>query len=148
MIKVIIGFLGMFGLIFNASGMSMWTNAPSIAIVCGVIVFGLLASGKNVLNGIVYVSTLLFEKKTDLASLKEAKNSLEEAGRLAMAGGIIGVLIGLVNMLMHMDDPAALGPAMSMCLLTALYGTFFKYVIFRPLACIAEDRAKQLDENI
>ena len=64
-----------------------------------------------------------------------------------MAGGIIGVLIGLVNMLMHMDDPAALGPAMSMCLLTALYGTYFKYIILRPLACIAEDRAKQLDEN-
>ena len=72
---------------------------------------------------------------------------MEEAGRLAIAGGIIGVLIGLVNMLMHMDDPAALGPAMSMCLLPALYGTYFKYIILRPLACIAEDRAKQLDEN-
>ena len=148
MIKVIIGFIGMLGLIFNASGLSMWTDAPSIAIVCGVIVFGLLASGKNVLNGIVYVSTLLFEKKTDLASLKEAQNTLEEAGRLAIAGGIIGVLIGLVHILMNLEDPAALGPAMAMCLLTALYGTFFKYILFRPLACIAEDRAKQLDENI
>ena len=91
---------------------------------------------------------VLFKKQADLESLEEAQNSLEEAGRLAMAGGIIGVLIGLVNMLMHMDDPAALGPAMSMCLLTALYGTFSKYIILRPLACIAEDRAKQLDENI
>ena len=59
----------------------------------------------------------------------------------------MGVLIGLVNMLVHMDDPAALGPAMSMCLLTALYGTYFKYIIFRPLACILEDRTTQLEEN-
>jgi len=46
-----------------------------------------------------------------------------------------------------MDDPAGLGPAMAMCLSTALYGTFFKYIILRPLACILEDRGKQLDEN-
>ena len=88
---------------------------------------------------------VLFKKQADLASLKEAQNTLEEAGRLAIAGGIIGVLIGLVNMLMHMDDPAALGPAMSMCLLTALYGATFKYLIFDRIICILEDRAKQLD---
>jgi len=139
-IKVIIGFLGMFGLIFQASGFAMWTDTASLAIVVGVMFFGLHASRKKLTSDMV-----LFKKKADLASLKEAKNSLEEAGRLAMAGGIIGVLIGLVNMLMHMDDPAALGPAMSMCLLTALYGATFKYLIFDRIICILEDRAKQLD---
>jgi len=102
-IKVIIGFLGMSALIFQASGLEMWLDAPSLLIVVGVMFFGLLASGKKLTSDMV-----LFKKQADLASLKEAKNSLEEAGRLAMAGGIIGVLIGLVNMLMHMDDPAHL----------------------------------------
>ncbi len=46
MIKIIIGFLGMFGLIFQASGIAMWGDVASLAIVGGVIVFGLLASGK------------------------------------------------------------------------------------------------------
>ena len=140
MIKVIIGFIGMLGLIFNATGIKMWLDVPSLSCVVGVMFFGLLASGKKLTSDMV-----LFKKKADLASLKEAKNSLEEAGRLAMAGGIIGVLIGLVNMLMHMDDPAALGPAMSMCLLTALYGATFKYLIFDRIICILENRTKQLD---
>ena len=39
-----------------------------------------------------------------------------------------------MNMLLAMDDPAALGPAMSMCLLTTLYGAFFAQVIFSPMA--------------
>ena len=141
MIKVIIGFLGMFGLIFQASGFAMWLDAASLAIVGGVIVFGLLASGKDITSTI----SAIFKKQTDIASLREAQSTLKEAGSLGIAGGIIGVLIGLVNMLMHMDDPAALGPAMSMCLLTALYGATFKYLIFDRIICILEDRAKQLD---
>ena len=141
MIKVIIGFLGMFGLIFNASGLMMWTDIASMAIVVGVIVFGLLASGKDIPSTI----SAIFKKQTDIASLREAQSTLKEAGSLGMAGGIIGVLIGAVNMLMHMDDPAALGPAMSMCLLTALYGATFKYLIFDRIICNLENRAKQLD---
>ena len=39
-----------------------------------------------------------------------------------IACGWVGVLIGLVLMLKHLDDPAAIGPAMAICLLTALYG--------------------------
>ena len=141
MIKVIIGFLGMFGLIFNASGLMMWTDIASMAIVVGVIVFGLLASGKDIPSTI----SAIFKKQTDIASLREAQYTLKEAGSLGIAGGIIGVLIGLVNILMHIDDPAALGPAMSMCLLTALYGTTFKYLIFDRIICNLENRAKQLD---
>ena len=145
MIKVIIGFLGMFGLIFNASGLMMWTDIASMAIVVGVIVFGLLASGKDIPSTI----SAIFKKQTDIASLREAQSTLKEAGSLGMAGGIIGVLIGAVNMLLHMKDlmenPAPLGPALSMCLLTALYGATFKYLIFDRIICILEDRAKQLD---
>ena len=133
--------VGMFGLIFQASGFAMWTDAASLAIVVGVMIFGLLASGKDITSTI----SAIFKKQTDIASLREAQSTLKEAGSLGMAGGIIGVLIGLVNMLMHMDDPAALGPAMSMCLLTALYGATFKYLIFDRIICILEDRAKQLD---
>ena len=38
--------------------------------------------------------------------------------------GMIGTLIGLVNMLQNMDDPSAIGPAMAVALLTTLYGSF------------------------
>ena len=141
MIKVIVGFLVMFGLVVQASGIAMWGNISSWVIVFGMILGGLLASGKDITSTI----SAIFKKQTDIASLREAQSTLKEAGRLGIAGGIIGVLIGLVNMLMHMDDPAALGPAMSMCLLTALYGATFKYLIFDRIICILENRTKQLD---
>ena len=36
---------------------------------------------------------------------------------------MIGTLIGLVDMLYHMDDPSTLGPAMAVALITTLYGS-------------------------
>ena len=43
-------------------------------------------------------------------------------GRMAPAMGMIGTLIGLVQMLANMSDPASIGPAMAIALLTTLYG--------------------------
>ncbi|MCK5889644.1 MAG: MotA/TolQ/ExbB proton channel family protein [Methylococcales bacterium] len=43
-------------------------------------------------------------------------------GDLAPAMGMIGTLIGLVQMLANMADPASIGPAMAVALLTTLYG--------------------------
>ena len=50
-----------------------------------------------------------------------------------IACGWVGVLIGLVLMLSHMDDPAAIGPAMAICLLTAFYGILIGYFFFLPI---------------
>jgi len=43
-------------------------------------------------------------------------------GDIAPAMGMIGTLIGLVQMLANMDDPKSIGPAMAVALLTTLYG--------------------------
>ncbi len=50
------------------------------------------------------------------------------------AFGMIGTLIGLVNMLQEMDDPSAIGPAMAVALLTTLYGSFLANVFFFPVS--------------
>ena len=42
-------------------------------------------------------------------------------------------MIGLVLMLANLDDPAKIGPAMAVCLLTVLYGTILKYFIYAPI---------------
>lgn len=52
---------------------------------------------------------------------------------IAPAMGMIGTLIGLVQMLGNMEDPKAIGPAMAVALLTTLYGAFFANVIFGPI---------------
>ena len=48
--------------------------------------------------------------------------------------GMIGTLIGLVQMLGTLDDPGAIGPAMAVALLTTLYGAILAFLMFGPLA--------------
>lgn len=52
----------------------------------------------------------------------------------APAFGMVGTLIGLVNMLQQMDDPDAIGPAMAVALLTTLYGSMLANIFFIPMA--------------
>jgi len=55
-------------------------------------------------------------------------------GNYAPAMGMTGTLIGLVQMLMTMNDPSSIGPAMSVALVTTFYGVILAYLLFLPLA--------------
>lgn len=55
-------------------------------------------------------------------------------GDAAPAMGMIGTLIGLVQMLSNMDDPKAIGPAMAVALLTTLYGAIIANAVALPIA--------------
>ena len=55
-------------------------------------------------------------------------------GDVAPAMGMIGTLIGLVQMLSAMDDPKAIGPAMAVALLTTLYGAMLANMVALPIA--------------
>lgn len=55
-------------------------------------------------------------------------------GDTAPAMGMIGTLIGLVQMLSNMSDPKAIGPAMAVALLTTLYGAIIANAIALPMA--------------
>ena len=55
-------------------------------------------------------------------------------GDVAPAMGMIGTLIGLVQMLSAMDDPKSIGPAMAVALLTTLYGAILANMVFLPIA--------------
>lgn len=55
-------------------------------------------------------------------------------GDVGPAMGMIGTLIGLVQMLSSMDDPKQIGPAMAVALLTTLYGAILANVIAIPIA--------------
>jgi len=59
---------------------------------------------------------------------------LERMGDTAPAFGMIGTLVGLILMLQQMDDPAAIGPAMAVALLTTLYGAIIAQVVCMPIA--------------
>ena len=51
----------------------------------------------------------------------------------AVASGMLGTLIGLVQMLRHLDDPTVIGPAMAVALLTLLYGVLLGELCLRSM---------------
>ncbi|MCD6319828.1 MAG: MotA/TolQ/ExbB proton channel family protein [Candidatus Desulfofervidaceae bacterium] len=55
-------------------------------------------------------------------------------GAFAPAMGMIGTLIGLVQMLQNMSDPSSIGPAMAVALITTFYGAVLANVIFLPIS--------------
>ncbi|AEH44196.1 MotA/TolQ/ExbB proton channel [Thermodesulfatator indicus DSM 15286] len=66
---------------------------------------------------------------------------------LAPAFGMIGTLIGLVQMLANMSDPKSIGPSMAVALLTTLYGAVLANLIFMPIANKLELRSQEEQLN-
>lgn len=64
-------------------------------------------------------------------------------GTYAPALGMIGTLIGLVQMLQTLDDPGAIGPAMAVALLTTFYGSIMANIMCLPLAGKLRARSKE-----
>jgi chemotaxis protein MotA len=58
----------------------------------------------------------------------------EQFAALAPAYGMIGTLIGLIQMLKNLNDPSTLGPAMAVALITTLYGALMANALGGPIA--------------
>ena len=76
--------------------------------------------------------------ETELASVEERhKDKIgfwDGLGAMGPAWGMIGTLIGLVDMLYHMDNVATLGPAMAVALITTFYGSVLANAICTPVS--------------
>lgn len=64
----------------------------------------------------------------------------------APAFGMIGTLIGLVQMLARLDDPKAIGPAMAVAIITTFYGSVLANLLFLPIA--GKLNARTLQETL
>ena len=78
----------------------------------------------------------LLSKDINLTIERHTKGSdmFKAMATYAPAMGMIGTLIGLVQMLSNMSDPAAIGPAMAVALLTTLYGAVIANAFASPLS--------------
>jgi chemotaxis protein MotA len=76
--------------------------------------------------------------ETELAFIKErhadSRIILDSMASYSPAFGMIGTLIGLINMLENLTDMEALGPNMAVALVTTFYGTMLANLVFSPLS--------------
>lgn len=66
-------------------------------------------------------------------------------GEMAPAYGMIGTLIGLVIMLVDLEDPSKIGQGMATALITTFYGALMANLVFIP---IASNLSEQTDEEL
>ncbi|MBB3061272.1 MotA/TolQ/ExbB proton channel family protein [Microbulbifer rhizosphaerae] len=108
-----------------------------------------LREGKEItgelLNDIIYMirQKLFYEEIEDfvgnrIATIfmgrKTAAALLNKGAKVAPALGLLGTVIGLIEVLQSLDDPASIGPAMSLALMTTAFGSVLGSLVFTPLA--------------
>jgi chemotaxis protein MotA len=74
---------------------------------------------------------------------KQGQDILKTAAEFAPAFGMIGTLIGLIQMLQVLDDPSAIGGGMAVALVTSFWGAFLANTIFLPLAGKLKNRSNE-----
>ena len=68
-------------------------------------------------------------------------------GEVAPAMGMIGTLIGLIQMLGNMSDPKSIGPAMAIALLTTMYGAILANCFCIPISQKLGNRSETESAN-
>jgi len=82
----------------------------------------------------VVKQTMVNDMKLTIDRHELGQKIFKAIGEVAPAMGMIGTLIGLVQMLANMDDPKTIGPAMAIALLTTLYGAAIANVFALPIS--------------
>lgn len=90
------------------------------------------------------IMTLQIEINSLVQRHEAGHNIFKFMGASAPAMGMIGTLIGLVQMLRTMSDPSTIGPSMAVALLTTFYGAVLAFLVFNP---IAENLAGKTDQE-
>lgn len=76
------------------------------------------------------------------------KNIFKGLGASAPAFGMIGTLIGVIQMMASMSDPSQIGLAMAVALLTTFYGALLANLVFLPIADKLTDLKKPVGEGV
>jgi len=87
--------------------------------------------------------TLRFEISAMRKRHAVAQDVFKKMAVFAPGFGMIGTLIGLVQMLTRLEDPSAIGPAMAVAILTTFYGALLGNLVFQPTAGKLKSRSQQ-----
>lgn len=77
---------------------------------------------------------------------KKGTDVLNSIATYAPAMGMVGTLIGLVQMLQSMSDPSSIGPAMAVALITTFYGALIANLFAAPMA--GKLAARSVEESL
>jgi len=110
----------------------MFFDVPSIIIVLGFDAGALLVSGG--FSDFSLGLKAIFKKKIKAtkAEIQRAADSFELMFKCSIGGGIIGLVMGLVMMLVNLNDMKHIGPYLAVAIITVFYGLILSYLFFLP----------------
>lgn len=91
-------------------------------------------------------ATMEKDRDQTYTEMDEAQKIYRSIGDCAPAFGMIGTLLGMVNMFANMTDPSKLGPIMAMALIATLYGAVVANMVCMPIA--DKVHVKMVEEDI
>ena len=86
--------------------------------------------------------------RRDLEGFRLAERTFSSLGDFAPAMGMIGTVIGLIQLLANMRDFEKLGPGMAIALLTTFYGLMLGHLLYLPLAKMVASRGAERSETL
>jgi len=117
-------------------------GAPTASVAKGL---RLVADGTDTATLQTILAT---EQRTIEEYHRVGQKIFNEMGKFAPAFGMIGTLVGLVQMLAGLDDPSTIGPKMAVALLTTFYGALLANLLFLPMVTKLERRLKIETSNL
>src|SRR5438477_356570 len=104
-----------------------------------------IMTGVGLVTGIIVIATMMLLGGDVGMFVSEHAVIIIVGGSIAPAFGMIGTLIGMVQMFANMTDPSKLGPFMATALLATLYGALVANLFCLPIA--DKLHGKLLDEE-
>jgi flagellar motor component MotA len=125
------------------TGGSVWPylDVPSIIIV-GIFPF-LFVSILFGFKDMGFAFSVLIRKETEKEKLIKALNFFKIYGRITWIAGYIAVLIGVIAILVYLEDKTALGPNMAVALISMLYSGIINVVIIIPFKAFIKKQLKE-----
>ena len=119
-------------------GLFTLLNPTSLLLISGVTCSILLSSRQNIGN----MFSALFVSNATAKKLLEAAAAWRTIAAASLGVGTVLTLIGMVHMLMAMDEAAKLPSALANNMLTILYGLVIAFVVAMPIQSRLEQRAE------
>lgn len=119
-------FMLVFGIVFLASsgagGVELFVNVPTMAMVGGIFVFGLMASFRLSLIARAFAAAMCEGKEVQIDKYPQYAAVLDRAHQLAWVGGFLTTLIGWVQLVSTLEDPSQMEWGLGILSLSLLYG--------------------------
>jgi len=140
----IVGWLLAVSMVYAAilvgGSIGQFINMPSILIVLGLSYFlGIAAYGWRDFNYSVKALLFVYRRKVPSTLGIRHVNIIRNMRWYIMSSGLLGFLVGLVQMLANLDDPAAIGPAAAVAMLTIFYSVVLILFICQPALSFLEN---------